>query len=166
MTFRIDESIMNKLRNESEQREVSLNTLVNQILKRYVEWDLYEPKVGMIPLAKPIVVEMFQKMNEDEIVDIARRIGKNAVKDIALFMKGKIDVNSFLSWFESRMKTSSVELNHMIENDSHTYIMKHDLGENWSFYHKNLLELIFNEILGKSIDINISNTTVMFTFKE
>jgi hypothetical protein len=138
MTFRIDESIMNTLRNESEQREVSLNTLVNQILKRYVEWDLYEPKVGMIPLAKPIVVEMFQKMNEDEIVDIARRIGKNAVKDIALFMKGKIDVNSFLSWFESRMKTSSVELNHMIENDSHTYIMKHDLGENWSFYHKNL----------------------------
>jgi hypothetical protein len=120
----------------------------------------------MIPLAKPIVVEMFQKMNEDEIVDIARRIGKNAVKDIALFMKGKIDVNSFLSWFESRMKTSSVELNHMIENDSHTYIIKHDLGENWSFYHKNLLELIFNEILGKSIDINISNTTVMFKFKE
>jgi hypothetical protein len=29
MTFRIDESIMNKLRNESELREVSLNTLVN-----------------------------------------------------------------------------------------------------------------------------------------
>src|SRR5919112_3693863 len=32
MTFRIDESIMNKLRNESEKREVSLNTLVKAVI--------------------------------------------------------------------------------------------------------------------------------------
>ena len=45
MTFRIDESIMNKLRNESEQREVSLNTLVNQILKRFVEWGVLRTRL-------------------------------------------------------------------------------------------------------------------------
>ena len=45
MTFRIDESIMNKLRNESEQREVSLNTMVNQILKRFVEWGVLRTRL-------------------------------------------------------------------------------------------------------------------------
>ena len=112
MTFRIDESIMNKLRNESEQREVSLNTLVNQILKRFVEWGVFENKVGIIPMPKPIVVELFENMAEDEIIDMAKRLGKNVVKDISLFMKHEINVDSFLEWFETRMKVSSLEISH------------------------------------------------------
>ena len=112
MTFRIDESIMNKLRNESEQREVSLNTLVNQILKRFVEWGVFENKVGIIPMPKPIVVELFENMAEDVIIDMAKRLGKNVVKDIALFMKHEINVDSFLEWFETRMKVSSLEISH------------------------------------------------------
>ena len=112
MTFRIDESIMNKLRNESEQREVSLNTLVNQILKRFVEWGVFENKVGIIPMPKPIVAELFENMSEHEIIDMAKRVGKNVVKDIALFMKHEINVDSFLEWFETRMKVSSLEISH------------------------------------------------------
>ena len=44
--------------------------------------------------------------------------------------------------------------------------MKHDLGKNWSLYHKALLELIFNDMLGKHIDIIISPSTLHFTFIE
>ena len=35
--------------------EISINTLVNQILKRFVEWDMLELKVGMVAVAKPVV---------------------------------------------------------------------------------------------------------------
>jgi hypothetical protein len=36
-------------------------------------------------------------MSEDEIADMARRVGTNTVRDIALFMKHKIDLESFLN---------------------------------------------------------------------
>lgn len=165
MTFRIDESVMKVLRAESDEREVSLNTLVNQILKRFVDWDMYEPKVGMIPIAKPIVSALFENIEQGEIVELARKVGKNAVHDIALFMKSKVDLDSFLSWFEMRMKNSSIELSHSVRNDTHTYILKHDLGNNWSLYHKTLLELIFNEVLSKRIDVAITSTTLTFRFE-
>jgi hypothetical protein len=74
MTFRIDEDVLSKLRSESENREISLNTFVNHIFKRYVEWDMYETKVGMVPIAKPIIVELFGKMTRDQVVDMANRI--------------------------------------------------------------------------------------------
>ena len=45
MTFRLDENSVQKLREESEYRQISLNTLVNQILRRFVEWDMYESKL-------------------------------------------------------------------------------------------------------------------------
>jgi hypothetical protein len=170
MTFRLDENSVQKLREESEYRQISLNTLVNQILRRFVEWDMYESKLGMIPLAKPMIVEFFQKASHEEIVEMAKRIGKNMVKEIALFMKGRLDVNTFLTWFETRMKTSSIEITHhrLKNNDNkYSYIIKHDLGENWSLYHKTILESIFNDVLGKHIDnMVISPTMISFVFED
>jgi hypothetical protein len=167
MTFRINESLMKKLKNEAEDREISLNTLVNQIFRRYVEWDSYEPKVGMIPIAKPVVIQLFENISEDKIVEIATKVGRSAVKDIALFMKHKMDVESFLEWFETRMKTSSVEISHQRLDDNYkvqSYIIKHDLGKNWSIYHKTIFESILQEVFGKPL-MNVSVTPTIFSFE-
>ena len=75
-----------------------------------------------------------------------------------------MDIASFLSWLELRMETSSVGISHTVEGDIHTYVMKHDLGENYSLYQKTVLELIFRDIFGKSIDCKISNTMLSFRF--
>ena len=165
MTFRIDGQVLKVLKAESERRQISLNTLVNQLLKRFIEWDMFEPKVGMIPMAKPIVIELFDNLSKEEITNMALNIGKNVVYDIALFMKNKMDLESFISWFETRMRSSSIEINHSVDNDIHTYTMKHELGEKWSLYHKVVLELMFNEIFEKRIDIDITNTTIRFKFQ-
>src|SRR5919107_5382459 len=166
MTFRIDDNVLKTLRAESERQYISLNTFVIQLLKHFVEWDMYESKVGMIPIAKPIVVELFNKMSKEEISKMALDIGKNAVHDISLFMKNKMDLDSFLSWFETRMNSSLTETNHSIQNGFHVYVLKHELGENWSLYHKIVLELMFNEVFEKAVDITISNTTIRFKFRE
>ena len=166
MTFRIEEGVMAQLRAESDKREVSLNTFVNQILKRFVEWDMYEPKVGMIPIAKPIVHTLFDKMSDEEIIEMAHKVGKGAVHDIALFMKSTMDLGSFLSWFETRMKNSSIEFSHAAKEGRHTYVMKHDLGYNWSLYHKTMLELVFTEILQKRVQVTISDTMMRLVVDE
>jgi hypothetical protein len=167
MTFRIDERTMDILKSESEQKEVSLNILINQILRRYVDWQMYEPKVGMITIARPVASALFERMSEADVTKMARDVGKNAVHDIALFMKGKMDLPSFMSWFESRMKISSIEFSHTkLSQGKHSYVMKHDLGYNWSLYHKTLLELIFSEILHRRADIAITATTMTLSFEE
>ena len=56
---------------------------------------MYGPKVGMIPIAKPIVMELFNKMNKEEIICMALNIGKSAVHDIALFMKNKMNLAKY-----------------------------------------------------------------------
>jgi hypothetical protein len=168
ITLRIDTDIMQSLYNKAEQDGISLNTLVNQILKRYVEWDMFEAKVGMIPLSKPVAKELFQRLSREDIIKMAKDVAKNAVYDIALFMKGgKMDPDLFVSWFLSRMKNCSEITKANVEESSespHTYIIKHDLGENWSLYHKALLESIFNDLLAKPIQINTTGTTLTLQY--
>ncbi len=88
------------------------------------------------------------------------------MKDIALFMKHKMDVESFLEWFETRMRTSSVEISHQRLDDDykgHSYIIKHDLGKNWSIYHMTICESILQEVFGKPLR-NVSVTPTIFRF--
>jgi hypothetical protein len=162
MTFRLDEGVLTTLREESERRHVSLNTMVNQILQRFIEWDMYESKVGMISLFRPVAAQLFKKMNKQEIIELAS--SRDATNDAALFMKSTVDLESFLSWLDIRLRSSSVEISHNIKNGSHTYILKHDLGENYSLYQKTILELIFNNVLGKPIDCSFSDTILSLRF--
>ena len=93
VTFRIDKVVLDKIRAEASRHDASLNSFLNQILREFTEWDMFMPYAGSIPVAKPIVVQMFQKLTKDEIQDLAIKIGKNAIEDMVLFMKGNIDLD-------------------------------------------------------------------------
>ena len=170
MTFRIDKDVFNKLHLESESHGISFNSLLNSILKDYVEWNIFQPQAGMIPVVKPVLVAVFAKMSKDEIIDLAKRIAKDAIKDVCLFMTGKGDLDSFLSWIELRVKKCGAEICYGTKNldnnqsssndDDYALIIKHDLGENWSLYNKILLESIFNQAFEKRVHIQISSTII------
>jgi len=170
MTFDLDESIANNILAEAERQGVSMNTYLNQIIKRFLEWDRFEPKAGMIPLSKLVVAELFGNRTRDEIIDIARRVGKNAVEDTAAFIKGEklLGLNSFLSWLEDEIDHYSIEIRHITKDNGnhHTYVLRHNAGENYSLYYKTVLELIF-EALQKNIKVLTSNnTTLAFEFEK
>ena len=116
-------------------------------------------------MTKPVITTLFNMMSEEEILDLVLNFGKNVVQDIAYFMKMKSDPDSFLTWFEIRMRRSFVEFNHLQENDRHIYVLKHDLGYNWSLYHKKILEKIFNEIFNKPIIIAITDIMLTIEFE-
>lgn len=164
ISFRVDNQVLEKLRKESEKQGLSLNVLVNQILKRYTEWDIYESKVGMVPVARPILDSLFKKLSKEEAIELAKKVGSEIVKDIATFMKGAMNLESFMSWFETRMQMSGFELNHDVKNDRHTYIIKHDLGDNWSLYHKTVLEIIFRNVLEKPVNIETNPRMITLSF--
>ena len=164
-TFRLDDKIIEKLRTQSNNLQISTNTLVNQALKRFLEWDIYQPVIGFVSINKLVFVEIFKKLTQKEIIEMATNVAKNEVRDMALFMKGKMDVESFMSWYEMRMVNSSVQVSHVIENDTHRYIMRHDLGKNWSLYHKTIVESIFEE-LKKKIDVKYTKNMISMEFTE
>ena len=166
ITFRFDQDLIERLHKEAKNHQVSTNTLATQALKRFLEWDIYQPRVGLVSINKPVFIKIFENLKEKEVIEIASTIGKDEVRDVALFMKGEIDVNSFMSWFEMQMINSSVQVSHMIEKGIHTFVMKHDLGKNWSIYHKTILELIFEELFHKKIDVKYDKNVFAVRFSE
>jgi hypothetical protein len=50
-----------------------------------------------VPILKPVVKELFTKMSKEQITQIAANMGKEEVQNALYFMKGKIDLESFLA---------------------------------------------------------------------
>lgn len=164
MTFRIDDDVMQELEHTAEQQHISLNTSVNHILRRYVDWDMHlENNAGMIPMSKSVLDSLFKNMSIDEVVKLAKEIGVSAIHNVALFMKGTLEPDSFMSWFLSRMQNSSASINLSTGENGifRRCVIKHDLGYNWSLYHKTIVESIFYEILHQPIKVGMTDSTII-----
>ncbi|HEY6882552.1 MAG TPA: hypothetical protein VI278_00770 [Nitrososphaeraceae archaeon] len=107
-------------------------------------------------------------MSKEKILQIAKNTANEESENSIYFMKGRMELSSFLSWFENRMKNSSIQVNHTFDKDSkiHTYVVKHDICENWSLYLKQLIEHIFNHVLEKKVEVSTSYTMLTFKFKQ
>lgn len=176
VTFRLDSSVIDELQTEADNKEISLNVLVNQVLKRYSEWDRFENKIGMMPVPKVILSSLIDKAisiaktsgikdvdrYRDEIIKQAAHIAFGLMKDSVLFMKRQYNLWVVLSVLEEYMKVSGIKADHKIEGSrKHVFIIQHELGENWSLFTKELLELIFQNLANVRADINTTaNTTV------
>lgn len=176
VTFRLDSSVIDELQGEADNREISLNVLVNQVLKRYSEWDRFENKIGMMPVPKVILASLIDKAisvakssgikdierYRDEIIKQAAQLAFGLMKDSVLFMKRQYNLWVVLAVLEEYMKVSGIKADHKIEGPrKHVFIIQHELGENWSLFTKELLALIFQNLANVRAEISTtSNTTV------
>jgi len=138
---------------------VRFNVLVNQVLKRYSDWDRYENRIGMMPVPKAILTSLIDKAIDmakkngikeqdigpfrDQIIKQAAEVAFNIMKDAVLFMKKQYNLWVVLAVLQEYMKVSGINSDHRIEGGrKHVFVIQHELGENWSLFTKELLKLI------------------------
>jgi hypothetical protein len=177
ITFRIGSSVIDELQREADQKETSLNVLVNQVLKRYTEWDRYESKIGMMPVPKVMLSSLIDKsiaIAKDnigikeiepyraEILRSAANIAFNIMKDSVLFMKKQYNLWAVLSVLQEYMKVSGINSDHRIESGrKHVFVIQHELGENWSLFTKELLTIIFENLANVKVQTSTTPHTTI-----
>ena len=175
ITFRLDTKVIEELQREADQGEISLNVLVNQVLRRFVEWDRYENKLGMIPIPKSMLstlIDETMRFASDakipdlesyraKIVNNAAETALNVMRDSVLFMRKDYSFWTVLDVLREYMKVAGIMSDHRIEaGRKHVFIIQHELGENWSLFAKELLSKIFVELAKVKADISTTPKTV------
>ncbi|NOS61985.1 MAG: hypothetical protein HOO66_02960 [Nitrosarchaeum sp.] len=163
ITYRLPSKIVEELETEAMQKKISQNVLVKQILEKYVAWDRFSDKMGMIPIPKGILDSLGTEMNGENISEIIKII-LPFIKDTVLFMKGKYDLKRCIETLEDYMRASGMKSDHRIEGAVHHFIIQHELGMNWSFFTEQLLKEIFNQFLpNQNIKFQTTKNTVIAT---
>lgn len=163
ITFRIEKSLLEKLRLESEQKQVSVNTLASQIFRQHVNWHSNAARAGMISVPRNLIIKLIDQVDEFAVVQLAEYIVKNDVKDIVMLMKQEYSASSFLDALKSWLEVSGFPYRHEVKDDKDCYVIQHDMGKKWSLYLAKVFQYVFQELLAKKIDCDdTTHNTVCF----
>ena len=104
VTVRVDSSVMNQIRLESEQKLVSPNTLINQILKQYTKWHARALNSGMIYITKSFVSSLLQKFSNEEIIQMSESELDNHFKHNYFVFQEEFSIEKVLELLDSYAK--------------------------------------------------------------
>ena len=163
ITYRLPEKLVNELETESTQKSISQNVLVKQILEKYVQWDRFSNKIGMIPVPKGILESLGDELDGKDIDEIITLMFP-MIKDTVLFIKGGYDLERCIETLEDYMRASGMNSDHRVEGDVHTFLIQHDLGMKWSVFTEQLLTQVFRGFLpDKELRFQTTDTTVILS---
>jgi len=163
ITYRLPEKIVEELETEASRQNISQNVLVKQVLEKYIQWDKFASKIGVIPVPKAILDALGGDMDEKQI-DKVIKVVLPMIKDAVMFMKGGYDLKRCIEILEDYMRATGMKSDHRIEGSLHHYIIQHELGIKWSRFSEQLLKEIFHKFVpDKELKCQVTETTVIAT---
>lgn len=161
ITFRIDSQKLKTLRECADENQVSLNTLVNQILTGYIEWDMVAVKAGYATIQKDILKEMFEAVDDEALKAVAARTADSS-KDVMLVMTGQVSLEAFFSIMRNRAKRSGFTYREYEENGAKKFILQHEMGRHWSMFFKIHCERLVNSA-GHKAKVDYTDNTLVIS---
>jgi len=168
-SFRIEKKYDEALREDSEQFGTSVNSLANQILKKYTESDRYFREGQSITLSPRTHENLINKIDDDQIIESGRESGLVIPKD-RLLMRGMVLDRESVMWYISEVLggyddwfTCDI---HERDNDTILHL-RHVYNKKWSLFLKSYLSALFEEILEiTDFDIDLTDSTVNIIIKD
>ena len=153
--------MVEELETEANEKQISQNVLIKQIVEKYLQWDRFSNKIGMIPVPKDLLNTLGQDMDDKDINKIVDAIVP-VISEAVLFMKGNYDLKRCIEALEDYMKASGMKSDHRMEGNIHHFIIQHDLGMKWSLFTEMLLKSVFNEFVpDKDLKCKLTDKTVI-----
>ena len=152
VSIRIDSDLSNKLHEKCIEQKISLNTLINHLLEKQVNWHELTTEMGWIPMFRSTFRELSDAVSKDKIEKIAETVGMSDMKNSLNYVYGYIELDSILDLFKKRCQNMNVQYRQLDVNGKNKIIIQHDLGKNWPYYIVGQMNAILNEIGYRVID--------------
>jgi len=162
-SFRIDESALQAVVAEAATQSVSPNTLVNQILKQYSEFDRFARKINTVKLSSATFRGVLLAGDVDKIIEVAKTAGSSIPQAFATAKNGKVDRESLIDHIRSLATYAHLcEVSETIDAQGHVVALIHDFGLNWSIFLVHYVTAMFAQI-GISPKLEMSDRSVILT---
>jgi hypothetical protein len=162
VSFRLNKDILSKLKTDAEQKQISLNTLANQVFDFYVNFTS-SASADLMPSPKVALTDLVEGYSEDQLKAHAERVYNKVGLDIIYQLRGKHDFESVIDVWDYRLKASGVPFKHTIDgqnNNIHTFIIQYSMGKKWSLVVAETMKRYFEAVSAKKVDYTITDNMV------
>jgi hypothetical protein len=163
VTFRLPSDNLEQLCKEAETRQISVNTLVNQIINEHLDWHLYAAQAKLYYVPKPFISRVLEKFNEQQLADLAEASAKKDFVDIGLLLRGEFTISSFLSILENWSRISDIPYRTEDNETTRKIIIEHNMGSKYSYLFKEIYRRLLENSFETKTQFDITDNTIVLT---
>ncbi|MBI1658997.1 MAG: hypothetical protein IS632_09555 [Thaumarchaeota archaeon] len=146
ITLRIPDYVAAELESDSARIGISVNSMTNKILKRWVSWDRYMQTLEVVPVPKQMIPVLVPDANQENVQDWINGI-LPIFQEAVMLIKGKYDLKHCIETLEDYMRVTGIATDHKVDGQTHTFTVRHGMGTNWSIFIKAMLGRLFGEFM-------------------
>ncbi|MPZ06408.1 MAG: hypothetical protein GEU26_08330 [Nitrososphaeraceae archaeon] len=166
VTFRLPSDNLEQLCKEAETRQISVNTLVNQIVNEHLDWHLYAAQAKLYYVPKPFISRVLEKFTEQQLSELAEASAKKDFVDIGLLLRGEFTMSSFLSILENWSRISDIPYRAEEIENTQKIIIEHNMGSKYSYLFKEIYRLLLENSFETKAKFDITDNTIVLTFDQ
>jgi hypothetical protein len=144
----------------SEDKSITPNTLVNQIVKAHVNWHSMAAHAKLYYLPKSFLIKLLNELTEEELNDLALETAKNDLVDISLFLRGGFTIASLSDITETWLRISQMPYRCEINEDSSKIIIEHDMGLEYSYLIREICRYVLEIVFETKTYCDITENTI------
>ena len=167
-TVRIDEAYDEVLRYEADRQGISVNTLVDRILRRYsVSYRFFE-NLGAVTISPHTFSDMLAVLEEEEIRAIARSAGMERPKELIL-KRGLPLTYENAVWYVTELlgdNSGWFRTTYYVREEEDIIHLSHNQVVGWSIFLKEYIGAFFKEVIGVILDAEVVGSSVTFTINK
>jgi hypothetical protein len=167
-TVRINEAYDEVLRYEADRHGVSVNTLVDNIIRKYSVSYRFFDNLGAVTISPNTFSELLSVLEEDEVRAIARSSGVERPKELIL-KRGLPLTYENAVWYITELlgDNSGWFRTTYYEREERDIIhLSHNQVAGWSIFIEEYIGAFFKEIVGVIPDVEVGGSSVTFTINK
>lgn len=162
-SFRIDEFALIAVEKEAAAQRVSANTLVNQILGQFADFDRFAKRINTVKPSGFVFRGILEAASVDKIIQVARTAGSSIPQAFVTAKNGKVDIDSLLDHLRTMAIYAHLyEFTENADTRGQVVTMIHDFGLNWSIFLVHYITSMFEQI-GISPKLDMSDRSVILS---
>ena len=163
-SFRIDEVAFKAIEEEALHRNITTNTLVNQLLVKYAKFDRHLSKARVMKVAPILITQFLDPVPEEKIIEIAKDFGKDsAYTSLIVAMKGELTQDRIIEHLKDMADDDAFEYSDVTSGDRRTITIIHYIGRKFSIFVAYHFAQLF-ELIGAYPKFSPSEHAVAFEF--
>ena len=100
-SIRIEEDVFKSLQREADKQGISVNSLINKILKNYLMSDIYFEQLGFLLLSKDFLRKTFSELKDEKrIIEYGRELGLTAAKEFVSYFFPDVNNNTIIQFLD------------------------------------------------------------------
>ncbi len=135
-----------------------------QIFARYASWGQFAGRLKLLPVNEDLLREIFQPMQKEKIVQIAKRLGETTGREEILFLYQQVNEQTVLECMDVWIGHFDA-CKHQYDGKTHFYTVHHGVNLNFSLFTKEYLSGLIQSTIPRMVNFQkVSPNALTFSF--